>query len=265
MNKLREKLKTGRPLCGTHVTLTDPCICDIIGRHDIDFIWVDTEHSHLSLQDVLIHIMAANQHDMPVIVRVPRQDFNFTKRVLEMGPAGVVFPVITSAAQAREAMEYTLYPPRGVRGFGPLRAVGYGEMDTRAYVEAEHTEMCRFIQLEHVSAIETLPEIMDNIWIDGYFFGPNDLAASVGHLGEKRHPETVALMERAIAMLRKRGKPVGVSLGETDPETIRFYHEMGVTIISSGADYGHIMDGTAQTAARVRSIQAEKELAHHGN
>ncbi len=258
MNKLKEKLQSGRRLCGTHVSLADPCICDIIGRLGFDFIWVDCEHSYLSLKDVLVHLSAAG--DTPVIVRLQQHDFNFTKKVLEMGPAGVVFPMVKSAAEAEELMQFTLYPPKGCRGFGPMRAIGYGQGDINhvlEYVDAGHEELCRFIQIEQACAVEELPLLVQNPYIDGYIFGPNDLSGSIGHMGRVLCPENQALIQKAMDILQKAGKPAGVSLGSTDQETLDHYAAMGMQILSTGADYGYVLEG-AKNALHNARLALEK-------
>jgi 2-dehydro-3-deoxyglucarate aldolase/4-hydroxy-2-oxoheptanedioate aldolase len=57
-------------------------------------------------------------------------------------------------------MSYTLYPPYGRRGFGPMNAVGYGALDTLDFVANNHKTMCRFVQIEHIDAVKNLDEIM---------------------------------------------------------------------------------------------------------
>ena len=40
---------------------------------------------------------------------------------------------VKSAEEANRLLSYTLYPPYGKRGFGPMNAVGYGAYDTMEY------------------------------------------------------------------------------------------------------------------------------------
>lgn len=249
MNVLREKLNSGKTLCGTHVAMLDPCLCDLIGRLGFDFIWVDCEHSYLTLKDVLMHLTAANAGGTPVIVRLPMHDYNFTKKVLEMGPDGVIFPMVHSAREAEELMGYTLYPPCGTRGFGPMRAVGYGTEDALSYVDDRHKEMCRLIQIECVEAVDDLAAIARNPWIDACIFGPNDLSASMGHPARGLSPDTQAVIASAIQTLTAGGKPCGVSLANYDAETLAHYAGMGMRILSVGSDQGYVLDG-ARTALK---------------
>ena len=94
MKTLKEKILAGEKIVGTHVQLSDPAICEIVGRLGYDYIWVDLEHTYMSYKDLLCHISAAHSAGTPVIVRVPQNDFTVTKKVMEMGPDGIIFPMI---------------------------------------------------------------------------------------------------------------------------------------------------------------------------
>ena len=242
MNLLKEKIKSGKPICGTHVLLSDPAICEIFGQMGYDYIWLDMEHSALSFKEVYNSLNAANLRGTPVIVRVPQDDLTFTKKVMEMGPDGILFPMVNTPEEADRLIGYTLYPPYGNRGFGPLRAVRYGDVDAKEYTAQGHLDICRFIQIESYIAIENLEKIAENPYIDGFVFGPVDLSGSVGCLTEvlDEEGETQKWMRKAIAILKSKGKYVGISYGDTRPEVIRHWHDMGIDMISVGSDFDYM-------------------------
>lgn len=97
-----------------------------------------------------------------------------------MGPEGVIFPMVRSAEELKALLDMTLYPPHGTRGFGPIRAIGYGAMDAKEYVKKKSFDLCRFVQIEHIDMIDELEEIVKIPYIDGFIFGPNDLSGSLG-------------------------------------------------------------------------------------
>ena len=107
MNELKEKIKRGERLSGAIVSLTDPCLCEIFGNVGFDYIWIDMEHTYTSYKEVLCHLNAARSTKTPAIVRVPQNDLTFTKKVLEMGPDGIIFPMVRSAKEAEELLSYT--------------------------------------------------------------------------------------------------------------------------------------------------------------
>ena len=85
-NLLRSKLLENRKLLGTHVTLADPCLCDILGRAGYDYLWIDLEHTSLSNEQALVHIAMTQARGTAALVRVPPDDYVTLKRILENGP-----------------------------------------------------------------------------------------------------------------------------------------------------------------------------------
>ena len=171
-----------------------------------------------------------------------------------MGPDGVIFPMINTPEEAENAMRSSMYPPEGSRGFGPLRAVGYGIDDIDEYINVTSKKLCRFIQIETETSVRNLPEIAKNPYIDGYFFGPCDLSGSVGQLNNIFGEATQELIREAITILRAKGKPIGVSTGSTDVAVTSFWHDLGINIISSGTDYDYIRQGASLNLSGMRKF-----------
>ena len=86
MNKLKEKLTHGEMALGTHIQLNDSNMTEIIAGLGFDYLWIDTEHTSISLKEVENHLMAARLAGVPAIVRVPSNDPIRLKPILEMGP-----------------------------------------------------------------------------------------------------------------------------------------------------------------------------------
>ena len=78
MNALRSKIENGQKILGTLVSLTDPCLCEIMGNIGYDCVWIDTEHTYMSLKDVLCHLNAARSANIPSVVCLPQNDLTAT-------------------------------------------------------------------------------------------------------------------------------------------------------------------------------------------
>jgi len=257
MNKLKEKVRQKKPIAGTHVFLPDPNVSEIIGNLGFDFIWIDTEHTTIDYSILQMHLIAAAATGTPAIVRVPWNDPILVKRVIDMGPDGIVFPMINSAEDAELAMKSCIYPPHGIRGWGPTRAIRYGLDDKMTYIREGHRELCRFVQIESVEAVKNLKEIIQNPWIDGYIFGPCDLSASIGELYQMYEEHTVALIDEAVAILKEYDKYFGVSCS-TLPDVLSFWHKRGVRMISAGMDYAYIVKGGQEALSAIQKTQKQK-------
>ena len=252
MNSLREKLQRKEKVSGTLVSLTDPCLCEIMGNAGFDAVWIDTEHSYMSERDVLCHLNAARSAGISSIVRLPQNDLTATKRILEMGPDGIIFPMVRSAKEARELISMTLYPPHGTRGFGPLRAIGYGALDAKEYVTRDSFDMLRFMQIEDINMIEELEKILEIPYIDGFIFGPNDLSGSLGEFLNVFGEKTMSKIKAVAELIRASGKYLGLAGGATDFET-KTWSALGLDMLFLGADWSFVFGGARDTLQKMKN------------
>ena len=109
MNAFKKRLLAGERLVGYEVDLCDPCICEMVGQAGFDYIWIDTEHSAMDYHTVLMQIIAAKAGGAASVVRIPWNEPYLAKRVLEMGPDGIIFPQVSSAEELKKAMDACLY------------------------------------------------------------------------------------------------------------------------------------------------------------
>ena len=244
---IKEKVLERQPIFGTHVNLTDPIVTEIFASLEYDFIWVDMEHTALSCEQVYHHLLAAKAGGTPVFVRVPADDLTVTKKVLEMGIDGIVFPMVRDAEHAKKLLANTLYPPYGTRGCGPKGAVRYG-LDSESYYYGEgHLKLCRFVQVELESATKEADKIAAIPYLDGCVLGMHDLSGSINRLGDIFCEENLNLAKHTIRAFQEAGRMVGVSTFATDKETLQRYYEMGIRMISSGADYDYVLKNAKGT------------------
>ena len=259
MSTLKKKLRNCEPVAGTHVFLKDHCISEMLASVGYDVVWIDTEHTAIDYSILEEHIIAAHSGGTDSIVRIPWNDHVLAKRVLEMGATGILFPTLNTPEELESAMKATLYPPEGIRGFGPMRAIRYGVDDSMEYVKRCNEELVRFIQIESYIAIEHLEEMAKNPYVDCFLFGPNDLSGSIGRLGDVFGKETTELIRRGIAILKKSGKSIGVSSGDWNPKTIQYWHDMGINVLFMGIDYLHLLKGAQDELFEIRKIQGGRE------
>lgn len=248
MNKLKEKLTRGEKAMGTHIHLRGPHTTEVIARLGFDYLWIDTEHTSLSLQDVEDHLLAARYSDTTCLVRIPWNDPVRAKPILEMGPGGLIFPMVRSYEEALQAVQSCMYPPKGFRGFGPRRANFYGLVPQEEYLRTVDDEVMRIIQIEHVDCVRDLDRIVTIDEIDAYIIGPMDLSGSIGKLGQTEDPEVKELMRTAVAKVHAAGKPIGVSFGmcQTVEEAKRWF-DMGMDMVSLAQEIDFIIDGCRKT------------------
>jgi 4-hydroxy-2-oxoheptanedioate aldolase len=85
-----------------------------------------------------------------------------------------------------------------------------------------------------VNALHNLAAITATDGVDGVFFGPSDLAASMGLLGKSGAPPVQKSVLNGIETVRKMGKPAGVLT--TDLTAAQRYLEIGALFVAVGVD-----------------------------
>jgi 2-keto-3-deoxy-L-rhamnonate aldolase RhmA len=252
--RFREKLAKGQLCLGTVITFTDPTVTEAVSQL-LDFVWIDTEHNAISLEAVQGHIMATKGSETVPLVRVAWNDPVLIKPVLDIGAAGVIVPLVRTAEEARRAVAACLYPPEGVRGYGPRRPSNYGQLGGPEFCRASNSSVLPMVQVEHIEAVKHIDEIVAAPGLASIVLGPQDLAGSMGLMGQPRHPEVLAAIDRVIAAARRAGVPVGIGSGD-DAETLKDWLTRGIQWLTLGADCTLLLRAASELAARLHEHAA---------
>ena len=108
-NLLKKKLKAGKVSIGTVITMNDPVVAELLSNVGFDWLWFDLEHTSMSLETLQTMLQATNGSGVTTLVRVPGLDELMVKRVLDLGPDGIIFPLISTKEEAQT-------PPRVLHG-----------------------------------------------------------------------------------------------------------------------------------------------------
>jgi len=248
VNKFKHAIHADQPQIGIWSSLSSHIVSEVLAGSGFDWVLIDTEHSPNELPMVQQQLHASTEGSATPIVRVPWNDMVMIKRYLDIGAQSILIPYVQSAAEAKDAIRFTRYPPAGVRGVaGATRATRYGRI--KDYVKRVNDELCVLVQAETRAAIKNLEAIAEVEGVDGVFIGPNDLAADLGHLGNWQHPDVWKVMEDAAKRIRKMGKAPGILVGEADGKRCI---DMGFVFVAVGADVGLLARGAEALAAKFK-------------
>jgi len=250
---LRNIINDGKIAFGTHISLTESAVTELLGNVGFDYLWIDMEHTANSLERIQNHLIAAKASGTPAVVRVPSNDPVLLKPVLEMGPDGIVFPQINSYEEALAVVRNCSYPPAGVRGFGPRRAIRYGLDQFENYRDTIDETLIKMVQIEHINAVKDLDKILQIEELDIFILGPCDLASSMGYIGDWDHPDVTAVITEIIHKIHQAGKHIGVSFGPYSKEICELWKSRGVDLISLGADTDYLINGAVQTLTNLKT------------
>jgi 2-dehydro-3-deoxyglucarate aldolase/4-hydroxy-2-oxoheptanedioate aldolase len=229
---LRKDLIQGKSLTGTLLTLPSPGVAEILAKSGFDWLFIDLEHSAISLQTAQTIIQTASSQSYCVI-RCPSNDEAWINRCLDTGADGIIIPQVKTQKEAEYAAHFAKYAPLGGRSVGISRAHGYG-MTFKEYMERANEDTALIIQCEHIEAIDNLPAILEVEGIDCVFVGPYDLSASMNKTGQLKDPEVVNAIERIRKMASESNMPLGIF--GTAPEFVKAYKKQGFNLLTANAD-----------------------------
>lgn len=254
---LREKLANGNTVLGSHVFSGTPMLSEAIAMAGFDVVWIDMEHTAIGNEAVLNNLIAVRSGNAASMVRIPWNDPVRAKPILDMGPDAILFPYIRTLEDAKLAIASCTYPPKGIRGYGPLRALEYGRLTQIEYVDHIYKHMLRFLQLEHIDMVNALDAILDVEGIDGFIIGPNDLSGSVGLMGRPTAPEMQPIYDEIGKKLTSAGMPFGVSVGY-DPVLLQQWIDRGATMLFAGYDTGYVYSGAKNVFDGMSQLTSKK-------
>lgn len=251
----RQKLRGPAPCLGTCVTFNDPTVTEALSTA-LDFVWIDMEHNALTLEAVQGHIMATRGSETVPLVRVPWNDPVLIKPVLDIGAAGVIVPLVRTADDVRRAVAACKYPPDGIRGFGPRRPSRYGTVGGPDYCRKANDSILTIAQIELAEAVRNLDEILKVPGLTTVVIGAQDLAGSLGYMGQPSHPEVLGVIDGVIAKAAAADFPIGMALGDS-PTAFGQWCAKGVRWFSVGADFLLLQRAAADAATFIRKAAAE--------
>ena len=249
VNLFKRAITSGGTPVGTWLSSGSPATAEALGSIGFDFVVVDTEHTPIDVPQMTEILRAVAGTPAQPIVRPPWNDMVMVKRVLDAGAQTVLFPFVQDEAEARRAVASTRYPPGGVRGVaGTHRGSRFGAV--KNYLKSANAEMCVIVQIETLAALGRLEAIAAVDGVDSIFVGPNDLAASMGHLGDTGHATVQDKLRFAAQECRRLGKPCGI-VGQ-NPESVATFVDYGYSWVAVSSDMGMMVSRASDWLAQVR-------------
>ncbi|MGI9318600.1 MAG: HpcH/HpaI aldolase family protein [bacterium] len=241
LNSPKQQILSGAKLAGCWISMFSNIAAEIMSDAGYDIAMIDLEHAPGSLIDAITMMQAVEARGCYPMIRSSSKNIVDIKRILDIGPAGIMIPDVRSAKEAEEVIKHCRYAPQGDRGAAPgyMRAMGYGGFNGRARNGADYSAFMEqdfliILQVESAEAVDQISEIAKVDGIDMLFIGPADLSASLGKLGDFSSEQ----FKQAISTIEEEALNAGISLGTipfADWDAARLYRS-GHQLVISGAD-----------------------------
>ena len=233
-NRFIAGIETGNTQFGVWLSIPDQTVAEIVAGAGFDWLLVDHEHGPFELRDVMSHLQAMAPYDVAPIVRPVDDNPALLKKLCDIGAQSFIVPMIDTAEQAAAVVSAVKYPPDGRRGMGTSMARAARWNTVPNYLQHANAEICVIVQAETVTAIENIKAIANTSGVDGVFFGPSDLSASMGHAGDVSHPEVMEAISSGLRTVRAAGKNAGLLC--LDESQVPHYVNCGANFVGVGVD-----------------------------
>jgi 4-hydroxy-2-oxoheptanedioate aldolase len=260
MKWIREKVRSGELMAGTFLNLGSSLTAEMAGMAGFDFVLIDLEHGGGDRQELSLQLQAVTSTPAAPLVRIAWNDPVLMKRVLDLGPSGIMVPYVQSPEEAKRAVAGMRYPPAGVRGVAAMnRACDFGP-GFDDYFKAANANLLTIVQIETKATIECVDEIAAVDGVDVLFIGPLDLSVSLGVVKQFDHPSVRSAFEAVVKACRKHGKAAGLHISREDQ--IEVAVKDGFSFLALASDGNLVANGMRRMATEFQ--KHKRQPVHAG-
>ena len=252
MASIRERVMAGDQVLGAMIfEFFSPGIPQLMVQAGCEYLIYDMEHTGTGFETLKAQVAHCNGLPITPMVRVPRGEYHFLARALDIGMQGLMIPMVESAEEAQAIAQASRYPPMGRRGaaFG-FAHDGYTGGDPAGKIALANHQNVVIAQietergLENVDAIAAIPGI-DVLWV-GHF----DLANFLGIPGQFQNPVFLDAVQTVVDAARRHGK--GLGFMPADANWAAEYKGYGFNMLAVGTDHGLLMQGVSGVLQTVK-------------
>jgi 2-keto-3-deoxy-L-rhamnonate aldolase RhmA len=231
-------------------------------------VWVDLEHSSISIDCATQIIASAADLGIEAWVRVPEREYGLIGRLLDGGATGIVAPRVESGDEARKVVNAARFPPRGQRSqIALLPQAQYRRMSAADLMSRADVATTVHILIESGAGVRNAEAIAAVDGVDVLHVGLNDLSVDLGHVDDLRHANILKACERVIGAARGQGK-LAVVGGSSDPELFMQLLNAGAApLVFAAIDTDLLAAGLSQRAGDwgLRIDEWRSQIHTHGS
>jgi len=232
---LKQKLRNRDRLFAGWVSYAHLSIAETFASADFDVIFIDMEHSTISIEQGQRIIAACHGENVPCVPRPVSHSNDLIKPLLESGADGMLIQMVETPEQVEKLVGLIKYPPVGCRTYGINRAHAYG-LAFDDYINTWNDTSVFLLQIESVLGVRNIDQLLAYDEVDGVMIGPLDLAGSLGVPGQTKHPLVLEASQHVIEACKRFGKSCGTQVAETNYSDIEFLFTLGYTYAILGSD-----------------------------
>ncbi|HEX7009839.1 MAG TPA: aldolase/citrate lyase family protein [Phycisphaeraceae bacterium] len=207
--RLRQKIAGSAPTLGVlianHLWLE---LIEVAMEAGLDYVIIDSEHLDHGAQLIADACRLGRLAGFPVLLRPAQASREAVQAAMDLGPCGLLLPMVESAEQLDAVQEGVYLPPRGNRrpgGPGNRWVRQYRYEDFKTQVE-DH--LIILPQVESLRGLHHAKAIAQHPLTTALAVGPFDLAARLGCCFQFDHPDYQAAIRQLRHAAEEAGKPL---------------------------------------------------------
>ncbi|WP_159710841.1 HpcH/HpaI aldolase family protein [Geminicoccus flavidas] len=251
---LRAKLNGGGMAYGTMAfEFFTPGLTALLHASGCEFVLLDTEHSGVGVETIKQQVAFARGLGIAVWARPAAKSYAHVATLLDAGVDGIMVPMLETAEEARELVEWSRYRPEGKRGcaFG-FAQEGYRAVGALEAQKAANERIALIGLIETKKGLENAEAILATPGIDIGWMGHFDMSDDFGMPGRFEDPVMIRAFEGLAAAAKNTGKTAASA--DADMTFMKAQVERGYRCLGYGTDVAVLR------SAMSRGIQEMKAL-----
>lgn len=252
VNVLKLAVSGGKPAIGLWCSLATALTTEVVAGSGADWVLIDGEHSPNDLRSIVAQLQAAGAYPAcESVVRIPSDDANLIKQMMDGGARSLMVPNVRSADQAQAIVAAMAYAPQGIRGYSVAhRANAFGRIN--GYHANARAQQLLAAQIECEKGVANAGAIAAVPGVDVLFVGPGDLSTNMGAMGNPNAAHVQDAIASVLAAAKAHGKAAGI-LAPQQADAER-YLKAGFTMVAVGSDMGLLARGSDDLIARFKKL-----------
>ena len=206
-NRILWRKARGEKALGVSMNEPSEELVELAGRMGLDFVSLDGQHAPVTPQQVGTVCRIAEGFGMTTTMRIQDGAESTILSYLDRGVQVIVVPNLQTRAEAEALVKHTFFAPLGLRSSTSYPMVMRQEGPDRiGLFQAANRNTLVVPQLESVTSVENLDDILQVDGIDFFAGGPEDMAQSLGIPGGHADPRVAEQFDRAAAKVKAAGK-----------------------------------------------------------
>ena len=237
------RMRERQRLLGYWSVIDSPVSTEWLAHVGWDYIALDLQHGLIGYSGMVAGLTAIDASGASVgMVRVEANDATAIGRALDAGAAGVIVPMVNSAAEAASAVAAATYPPTGIRSYGPMRSqLRIGPAPAEA-----NRDTVVLAMIETPDGLANVEEICQVPGLDGVYVGPSDLRLAIGGTTSTDSAVTDEF-EAALTRVRQAAEAAGIAAGIHNADGAAAARRLaeGFTVATVASDIVHLKQASA--------------------